>query len=205
MTLLRSTLNTIGLLLLAVAIFYSQHFWPRALPLLPVLNAPVVSAEPDYSITEFHAMDLDESGRLRYELTATQLLHYPQPERADLLMPNMIFYRNNNQNNDAVPAQPWQLTADTGQITGNGQRLDLSGGVQVAHLTAANLIENGADRMTMETEQLSVFGTEEIASSDAPVLLSSNRAQLRGTGMKIDMKKGRMHLLSQVRGNYAPQ
>ena len=88
----RSLWNTVGMLLLAIAVFYSMRYWPQRL--LPTEPDTAASREPDYGIENFHAVDLDETGHLRYELTATHLVHYATPERAELAEPEMVFYRN---------------------------------------------------------------------------------------------------------------
>lgn len=218
MSLRQGVLNTSGMLVLAVAVFYSLEYWPQRMPLLPEDTPAAPGAdEPDYSITEFHAIDLDEQGRLRYELTATRLVHYPDPERAELVAPDMIFYRSESAG-DAVTApdggvpadegapasppstEPWQLTAATGRISDGGDRLDLAGDVRVSRV-----MEGEAVRMTMEAPALTVFGRQQLATTDGPVTLRAPQAQLSGVGMKIDMKHGQMHLLSQVRGHYDPQ
>ncbi len=224
MSLRRGVLNTTGMLTLAVAVFYSLEYWPQRTPLLPTGNAPAHAAnEPDYTITEFHAIDLDEQGRLRYELTATRLVHYPEPERAELVAPDMIFYRSESApgpiavtpadtagevagDPEAAPVapstDPWQLTADAGRISDGGDRLDLSGDVKVARVTET---ENAEAHMTMDAPNLTVFGRQQLATTDGPVTLRSAQAELRGVGMTIDMKHGQMHLKSQVRGHYDPQ
>lgn len=201
----RQLFNTLGMVVLAVAVFYSLRYWPQNLPLLPAETDSAANNEPDYSIEDFHAIDLDETGRLRYELTATHLVHYPAPERADLTAPEMVFYRNSadggHTGREAADA-PWQLTAARGHIADAGERLDLEGGVRVARVGSD---ETNPLRMTMETERLTVFGRQEIATTDSPVKMMANRSQLDGIGMQIDLKKGQMHLLSQVRGTYVPR
>lgn len=197
MSLKRGALNTTGIVLLALAVFYTSRYWPQRQLLMPA-EQPRQDERPDYSITAFHAVDLDEQGRLRYELAAETLVHYATPERAELKAPEMVFYRNNSEAGDAT-SEPWQLTADTGAIASGGDRLDLHGNVQVARLA-----EEGSGRMTLQAEQLTVYGREERAATDGPVTLSSPLASLTGKGMNIDMKKGQMHLLSQVRGHYDP-
>ena len=80
-----------------------------------------------------------------------------------------------------------------------GDRLDLEGGVR-----AARLVEASTDAMLMETERITVYGRQERAETDAPVKLSSAMASLTGVGMKVDLARGQMTLLSQVRGHYDP-
>lgn len=214
----RRIFNVLGILLLGVAVSHSLKYWPQRLPLMQTETDAAASHEPDYRITNFHAIDLDENGRLRYELTADQLTHFPQPERAELTAPQMVFYRNTSTstgkptvNGDAgnlvlpPPAvDPWQLTAARGSIADGGDRLDLEGDVRVSR------VGTSGDRpddmgMTMETSRLTVFGKQEVATTDSPVFLNGDRAQLHGVGMQIDLKKGQMHLLSQVRGYYVPR
>lgn len=229
MSLKRGVLNTLGMLTLAVAVFYSMRYWPERLPMLPEAVQAPVSTEPDYRITDFHAVDLDETGRLRYELTATHLAHYANPERAELTAPEMVFYRNEPVTGApagtpkatpvADPAaaagtvDPWQLTAARGRIADGGDRLDLEGDVRVtrsnnvaAPVDGATVAPPpGAIAMTLETARLTVFGRQELATTDSAVRLTSDRAELTGVGMQIDLKKGQMHLLSQVKGHYVPR
>lgn len=214
----RRIFNILGILLLGVAVSHSLKYWPQRLPLMQAETDTAAINEPDYRITNFHAIDLDENGRLRYELTAEQLTHFPQPERAELTAPQMVFYRNTSTgtgkpmaSGDAgnlalspVAVDPWQLTAARGSIADGGDRLDLEGDVRVSR------VGSGSDRpgdmgMTMETSRLTVFGKQEVATTDSPVFLNGDRAQLHGVGMQIDLKKGQMHLLSQVRGYYVPR
>lgn len=199
MSLGRGVANTAGILLLALAIFYSARYWPQRLPMIPESVAPVTEdARPDYVITDFHAIDLDESGRIRYELTATQLAHFGTPQRADLTAPDMIFYRDNHA--EAGERPPWQLTARNGTLSESGKRLDLAGNVRVARLVAED-----SDGMTMETEQLTVYGDREFAQTSRPVALRAAQAQLTGTGMDIDLKHGQLNLHTRVRGHYDPR
>ena len=197
MSIRRHALNTTGIIILSLAVFYTSRFWPEYLPLLASEESPHKNDMPDYIITAFHAIDLDQAGRLRYELAAELLTHYPQPERADLLAPDMVFYRSAQETGAAT--DPWQLTANTGRITDNGDRVDLDGDVRVARL-----VEEQAGHMMMETQRLTVYGREEKAVTDAVVSLTSAQASLTSIGMEIDMANGRMHLLSQVRGHYDP-
>ncbi len=214
MKLQRRLLNLLALLLLAVAVMHSLRFWPQQLPLLPGSNDDVISREPDYQITNFHAVDLDETGRMRYELTASLLVHYLLPERAELTDPVMVFYRDSSADQHAnnsttatnktpasVMVDPWQLTATRGRIADGGDRLDLEGDVRVTRLTG----DDSSQQMQLETSRLTVFGKQEVATTDSAVFLSGDRAELHGVGMQIDLKKGQMHLLSRVRGYYVPR
>lgn len=204
----RSVWNTFGMLVLALAVFYSMRYWPQRLPLIPNEADTAVSKEPDYSISDFHAIDLDETGRLRYELTASHLVHYQAPERADLVAPEMVFYRNRTTDDtdaSTAPVEPWQLTAARGRIAEGGERLDLEGDVKVARAGYDENDPRNGMRMTLETQHLTVFGKQEVATTDSPVRLVADRSQLDGIGMQIDLKKGQMHLLSQVRGHYVPR
>ncbi|MFP5384401.1 MAG: LPS export ABC transporter periplasmic protein LptC [Gammaproteobacteria bacterium] len=197
MSIRRHALNTTGVIILALAVFYTSRFWPEYLPLLAAQESSHADDTPDYIITAFHAVELDPTGRLRYELAADMLTHYPLPERAELLAPEMVFHRNTEEAGAAT--DPWQLTAATGRISDGGNRVDLAGDVRVARL-----VEDQAGSMMLATETLTVYGREEKAVTGAAVSLTSALASLNGVGMEIDMAKGQMHLLSQVRGHYDP-
>lgn len=201
MSLRRGIANTTGILLLALVIFYSTRYWPQRLPLLQEGAQPVAEDHrPDYVITDFHAIDLDEGGRIRYELTATRLAHFLHPERAELEAPDMVFYRNDHADTAAGedPA-PWQLTSATGVISDAGKRLDLAGDVRLARL-----LPDEQPGMSLETSQLTVFGSQETARTDQPFTLRTPQGHLTGTGLDVDLKRGRMNLHAQVRGQYDP-
>jgi len=198
-TLKRSLLNTSGLLLLALAVFYSTRYWPQPAQLLNDTPADAAQADrPDYVITDFHAIDLDESGRIRYELTATELTHFRAPERANLVAPDMIFYRNSHADGSTA-TRPWQLTSTHGVIAEDGQRLDLVGDVKLARL-----VEDPQSAMTLETARLTVLGQREMAVTDQPFVLRTAQGQLTGVGLDADLKNGRMNLHARVRGQYDP-
>lgn len=202
----RNVWNTVGMLLLAIAVFFSLRYWPQRL--MPAEPDATASKEPDYGIENFHAVDLDETGHLRYELTATHLVHYAAPERAELSDPEMVFYRNatpDDPDAEQGPVEPWQLTAARGRIAQGGERVDLEGNVKVTR--SAHDDGEGVDavRMTMETSHMTVFGKQEVATTDAAVHLTADRSVLDGVGMQVDLKKGQMHLLSQVKGEYVPR
>lgn len=194
----RGALNTTGVLLLALAVFYSSRYWPERMAAQgPGTKAASDDPSPDYIIHAFHAVDLDVNGRTRYELTADTLLHFPNPELARLDQPNMVFHRVADRTTAAI--EPWQLSASTGVIVDNGNRVDLEGNVMVARL-----VEDTSARMTMETSRLTVYGAEERAETDAPVRLYSALAEVTSVGMTVDLSKGQLHLLSRVRGRYDP-
>ena len=83
------------------------------MPLLPTAAKDTHSDVPDYTITDFHAIDLDQAGHLRYELAAEKLVHFAVPDHAVLAAPDMVFYRNDSPG-AATTAAPWQLTAASG-------------------------------------------------------------------------------------------
>lgn len=201
MTLKHGILNTTGLLILALAVFYTSRYWPQS---AQILEQPVVDQaedeRPDYVIKDFHAIDLDEGGRIRYELTATELAHFNAPERANLVAPDMIFYRDSHAGAEADSAvRPWQLTSSTGVLTEDGKRLELVGDVKLARL-----VEDPLATMTLETEKLTVHGSRELAVTDQPFVLRTAQGQLSGVGLDADLKNGRMNLHARVRGQYDP-
>lgn len=198
MSLRRHALNTTGILLVAIAVFYSSRYWPERMPATAaVTGSGPADTSPDYIIRAFHALDLDVDGRIRYELTADTLLHFPDPELARLEQPSMVFHRVADRT--TAKTEPWQLTADTGVIVDKGNRVDLEGNVVIARL-----VEEASARMTMETSRLTVYGAEEKAETKEPVRLYSALASVTSVGMTVDLSRGQLHLLSRVRGHYDP-
>lgn len=196
MNLKRGLLSTTGLGLLGVLVFASLNHWPQPLAWVADEGPGEPGKQPDYVIHNFHAVDLDEQGRLRYELSAEKLVHFAQPARARLVNPDMVFHRREDAD---LPDDPWELTAESGMVRGEGDELVLDGNVRVART-----LPDAGQNMTLETAQLVVYGKREVATTSHPVVMRSALGELSGTGMELDMRNGRLELLANVRGHYDP-
>ena len=95
-------------------------------------------------------------------------------------------------------AAPWEVTANTGWVSAEGDELRLRGDV-VARTTS------GAARpVKMTTEQLNVFPDDKRATSPVAVTVTQPGSILRGSGMEALLDSRRVRLRSNVRVRYVP-
>ncbi|PCK09523.1 MAG: LPS export ABC transporter periplasmic protein LptC [Alteromonadaceae bacterium] len=94
--------------------------------------------------------------------------------------------------------RPWLIRAKEGKITDNGQTLILWDDVVLRHTSdEGNVTELQTSRLTIKPE-------EKIAETDQVVHIKSRNVELKGEGMRADMKSEKIHLLSKVEGFYDP-
>lgn len=79
--------------------------------------------EPDYTIENFTATEMDAQGRRKHELRAAKLMHYADDDSADLIRPYLIQY--------PPDAAPIHTRADRGHVSPDGKVILMQGNVRV--------------------------------------------------------------------------
>lgn len=146
---------------------------------------------PDFYLDDFTATNMDAAGQPRYRLQGQHLEHYPDDGRKTVTDPRMTWFRPD------LP--PWIATADQAVITQNDTLVELNG--QVTMHRDASAQERA---LTLVTRDLRIEPQRQYAETRADVLISSAGDQVRATGMQVYLKEGRIDLLANVRGTYAP-
>ncbi|MBK7424317.1 MAG: LPS export ABC transporter periplasmic protein LptC [Propionivibrio sp.] len=69
-------------------------FWLRYATELPqTKHDGKLRHDPDYIITDAILRKIDQTGRLKYTLSATDIRHYPDDESTDMLKPNLVHFQ----------------------------------------------------------------------------------------------------------------
>lgn len=153
--------------------------------------------EPDSMMWDFKRIDMDEKGLPKARLTADLMKHYPHDDSVELEHPAMEIY-----NEDKV--LPWQITAERGWLSGDGEKLLLYGKVYIWRDQAQQDQHSVQTRKEIEliTTDLRILLKEEYAETDNFVMIISPAAKVTAVGLQANLKKRNLKLLSKVRGRY---
>jgi len=115
---------------------------------------------PDYTVGEFTATMMDESGAPHRRLTAAQLRHYPDDESTELEQPLLTVFTQT--------APPWLIRSETGWVSADGAEVILRGKVVIDR-------EPGAvtRSLHLRTPELVVKPRLEYAETERPVVATS--------------------------------
>ncbi len=143
---------------------------------------------PDYTLKNFDTIRMDEFGELKSQLTATDMIHYPNTNTS-IADPIMVFYQDNNP--------LWTVKADNGEISPKADQIWLLGDtILQQHKQQAIKIISHNLWIKIDTEH---------AYTDALTTIISKFGETKATGMQIFMKIEQIELFSQVRGHYVLQ
>lgn len=149
-----------------------------------------VSAEPDYSMTQFAVERFDAQGRLTLRIEGARMRHYPATDRIEV---EDAHIRAIGQDGRVMLAH-----ARTALGNGDGSELQLMGGAEVSSSDA-----NGAP-MVMRSEFLHAFMVAERVKSYLPVLVQTGQTELRATGLDYDHAAQRLVLAGPIHAELAP-
>jgi lipopolysaccharide export system protein LptC len=149
-------------------------FWLRYATELPQTKYDgKLRHDPDYIITDAILRKIDQTGRLKYTLSATDIRHYPDDESTDMLKPNLV--------NLQVKKPPVTLSAERGHMSKDGEKVDLYDNVRIRRSASAQYEE-----LTAYTPELTVLPDVEKAFTKSPVLITQGKSWMKGVGMQVD-------------------
>ena len=96
--------------------------------------------EPDYTIENFVATEMDIQGQRKHELRAAKLVHYPDDDTSELTRPYLIQY--------SPGSAPVHTRADRGQVAPDGKQILMQGNVRVTR--GASGADPGGEVQTQE-------------------------------------------------------
>ena len=146
--------------------------------------------DPDYTMHNFVSTQTDASGKLRYILAASEMLHYPDDDSTVLHRPRFTQYATN---------KPYtQIEGLRGYVSANGSEIELVDQVKVTRQAFGDKGE-----MQVLTEKLLILPDQDIAKTDANVIIKqAPKTVIRAKGMIFDKKKQTVRLLSRVKVHY---
>ncbi len=127
---------------------------------------------PDYVVTDFRAVEMDEKGKPSRQLVAAKLVQYVAEDRSELERPRLSLYQ--------PEGPPWQARAKRGLLLKDGEEVRLFDDVHIDR--AADTRQRA---MHLETQMLTIWPKAEYAETDRPVRISSDSDWLTATGMEL--------------------
>jgi lipopolysaccharide export system protein LptC len=147
--------------------------------------------DPDYIVDNFTATSLDERGKIRFVMSAKQMVHYPDDDTTLLLAPHLLSL------SDEYP--PWRMDAQNGELSHKGDEIFLRNDVIIVRPAYAKQSE-----VTFKTNYLHVLPNKNTADTDKPVSLVDARTNMEANGMELDYKAHVVKFLSRVKTVYEP-
>ena len=109
--------------------------------------------QPDHVVTQFTAIETDESGRPERRLVAATLRHFVAEDLTELELPRLSLYQ--------TEGPPWQVEAQSGLLLEGGAQVQLENSVRVHRAAAAD-----AESVTLITEALTLWPKRQFAEGD---------------------------------------
>lgn len=146
--------------------------------------------DPDYIMNNFVTTQTDITGKLRYILAATEMLHYPDDDSTVLQRPRFTQYTVN---------KPYtQIEALRGYVSSDGEEVELVDNVKVVRQAF-----EGKGEMRVLTEKLIILPNQELAKTDSPVVITqAPKTVIHATGMVYDKKNQTVKLFNRVKVHY---
>ena len=145
--------------------------------------------DPDAIAENFVARRFDQTGQLKYRLSAPYLVHYPDDDTSEITAPVLVSYRPNTP--------PVTVTADHAKLTAGGEIAYLRDNVRLSRAATATrpeLVARSPD-LTVETEA-------GVAHTTSKVEITQGQSWVTGVGAHIDHNASTFVLQSQVKGQY---
>jgi len=147
--------------------------------------------EPDAIIENFSAIKLNEQGTPHFIMAANKLLHYPDDDSTELVVPHLT---------SLSPERPAiHAIAKRGIISSKGDEVFLHEKVEV--LREASATQN---ELRVHTEYLHFVPDQDRADTDRTVTIMEANNKVQATGLLMDNRARTLNLLSQVRSEYVP-
>ena len=155
------------------------------------LDKPVVSVDNnaiDYYATNAHSVQFLPDGRLQYEMTSDKVEHLKATEVTLLTNPDLNMFRGTEF--------PWHVQSEKGEVNPDGTEVELIDSVRITRFDEKNR------RTLITTTRMTVFPQQQYAQTERDVRIDGAGGVSTGKGMKAYLNESRIHLLSNVRGQY---
>jgi lipopolysaccharide export system protein LptC len=145
--------------------------------------------DPDAIAENFVVRRFDQTGHIKYRLTAPYLVHYPDDDTSELKSPTLVSYR--------PEGTPVTVTGDHAKVTAKGETIFLWDNVSVTRAATADRQE-----MVARMPDLTAQPDAGLAFTGSPVEITQGKSWVKGVGLDIDNNTSTLILQSQVRGQY---
>lgn len=169
----------------------ASGWWLNRLHMEPVEDRKPLMEEFDYYLSVFTLDEMDKQGALKQTLLAENLYHYPDREQSTLTRPRLLFFEGDRT--------IWEISAQTGLIHDTDRSVSLNGEVHIQYTG-----ESHTQDFEIFTDDLQVWQDGKVAETADPVRIVQEAGTTWSTGMRIELDLRRIHLLTDVRGDYVP-
>lgn len=180
------TLGAVVGLILLLLVLMALHDWTfngearqQALKTAPIITSQGVTGKV-----------FDESGELKYRLTAERARQYDYSQRLQLQQPQMTIFNDNGH---------WLVSAEQGSMR-QGEKLSrsivLEGDVEADHV--------GQQAVSISSAKIQYWPDEQKLVSPGEVLIRQQENTTRAGHLQADMVSGRLLLSEGVESHYVP-
>lgn len=142
----------------------------------------------DFYIVNARTVQYQSDGKLHYRMTSNKAEHIKATDITLLDQPKLNLFRGTDL--------PWDISSLRGEVSPGGNEVEL---IDKVHVTRT---DDEGRTSTLTTSRLTVFPDEEYAQTQQAVRISTANGVTTATGMKAYFNDGRVHLLSNVRGQH---
>lgn len=177
----------LGLALAAVAL--ASGWFLNRLGSKPPARVVEGAQTPDYFVENFTTITMDERGFPRRRLSAARMAHFPDSDTHELSAPQMVLFQE--------AATPWHVRSERAWVSPGGDEMRLLGKVHIWRDDAS-----GERLVDIHTEDLRVLPDAEFGETDKRAVITTQRSESRGLGMRAWLDERRLELRSQVHTVY---
>lgn len=154
-------------------------------------SSSTTANSPDAFMINATYLRTDINGNPRSRIHVSKMIHYQANDMSDFSNPEIFLYDTNHA--------PWHITATYGQSQSGIQQVHLWDNVVIHQAAGANNSE-----MNITTSSLIIFPETESASTDQPITITQPGAVVNSVGLRANLHKGEVQLLSRAHGVYTP-
>ena len=167
----------------------------------------VMPPDPGYAARDAEVIETGYDGRERYRLRAKTIRQQSEAGVIDIEHLEMDYHpgaqprvAGESTPTGTAASEVWHLKSDRGQVRANGDDVQLTGNVRVTGPAPGS-----GEPLTLNTESMRINTPTEFIETEEPVVMRWSGHELRGRGMKADLKAGTLSLESDVHGKFTQQ
>lgn len=151
--------------------------------------APVALESPDQAETylfDTEIISLNEAGEISQIVSTPSTVQTRDSKQTQIIKPQVSLYRDNQL--------AWRVSADTATVTADNTEMSLRDNV---------LLINPNNNTELRTDELNYDTVSQIATSNSPISVDTNDADMTANGLRFNLAKGYYELKNRVTANYA--
>lgn len=144
---------------------------------------------PDAFMVNATYVRMDQNGNIHNKIFVSRMEHYAANDTSDFTNPEVMIYGQDQM--------PWKVTANYGQSESGIEEVHLWDNVKIHQSAGTNNNE-----LTITTNSLTIFPQEQSAATNQPITIAQPGTVVNSVGLKANLQKGEVQLLSQAKGTY---